>query len=48
MAQIGEPRRIITVEPLYEPLPGRETPHVEPAEIPAVLEPEQEPVHTGN
>jgi hypothetical protein len=46
MAQIGNPERIVTVEPLYEPLPGRSIPDVEeiPTETPKRIE---EPIPVG-
>lgn len=35
MSQIGEPQRIITVEPVFEPLPGKEIPDVDiPEQLP--------------
>lgn len=36
MSQIGEPQRIIIVEPVFEPVPVRE----EPANEPVRIEPE--------
>lgn len=43
MAQIGEPQRVIISEPLYEPVPGRETEPVMPEREP-VQEPQEVPV----
>lgn len=45
MAQIGEPQRVIIAEPLWEPIPSRETPSEAPISIP-VEEPVEVP--SGN
>jgi hypothetical protein len=44
MAQIGEVRRIIEVEPIFSPIPSRENPSVqEPSEVPTrIAEPDPE------
>ncbi len=48
MSQIGNPRRIITVEPVFEPIPQRSKPDVEnPKSIPErVEEPETVPARS--
>lgn len=43
MAQIGDPTRIITVEPVFEPVPARPDVDKNPAKVPERFE---EPVPT--
>ena len=44
MAQIGDPQRIITVEPCFIPVPGNE-PDDLPVNVPLPAEPEEVPVN---